>query len=86
MVIGQVNHALHTTNESAKTSFSEHRNVYSLNAVGNIKIGDTIIHPKNGKLGMYGIFIDSGSTFTYFPRENYLIFRNKIVQTCNSNK
>jgi hypothetical protein len=71
MTIGNVNHGLHVTNKSVKTTFSKHRNLYSLDNVKDIKIGNTIIRSKDEPLGYYGIFIDSGSTFTYFPRKNY---------------
>lgn len=47
MSVGRVNEALHKSNKSVKVSFSSHRNVYSLNDVGNIKLGNTIIHKKD---------------------------------------
>jgi hypothetical protein len=68
MSIGKVNHELHANNRSVKTTFSTHKNLYTLNGVGDIKIGNSVIYKDGDKLGMYGIFIDSGSTFTYFPR------------------
>ena len=71
MTIGNANHALHVTNKSVKTTFSSHSNLYSLDNVKDIKIGNTIIRSTDESFGYYGIFIDSGSTFTYFPRKNY---------------
>lgn len=86
MTIGKMNNSLHRNNNSVRTTFSSHRNLYSLNGVGNIKVGNELVHKKDDKLGVYGIFIDSGSTFTYFPRENYLRFKNELIRNCASNK
>jgi hypothetical protein len=47
------------------------RNLYSLNDVGAITINQTVIRQSTDNLGFYGIFIDSGATFTYFPRTYY---------------
>lgn len=68
MTIGKANNGLHMGKNSVKTNFTANKNLYSLEAVGNIKIGDTFIHKEGDRLGYYGLFIDSGSTFTYFPR------------------
>ena len=68
MSIGKVSNELHLTNHSVKATYSPQRNLYSLNGVKNIKIGDSVIHKEDDRLGVFGIFIDSGSTFTYFPR------------------
>jgi hypothetical protein len=35
---------------------------------------------------MYGIFIDSGSTFTYFPRAEFLRFKNELSSKCDTKK
>lgn len=75
MTIGKVNEELHLSNESVKTAFSTQRNLYSLEGVKNIKAGKSIIHSEDEKLGVFGIFIDSGSTFTYFPRQNFITFK-----------
>lgn len=76
MTIGKINNALHLNDKSVKTTFSTKKNLYTLEGVGNIKIGNKLIHKEGDRLGYYGLFIDSGSTFTYFPRENFLIFKN----------
>jgi hypothetical protein len=44
MTIGKVNNELHIKNDSVKTTFSSQRNLYTLNGVKNIKIGDSVIH------------------------------------------
>lgn len=82
MVIGRSKSTLHKTNSSVKTTYSSHRNLYSMNNVGEIKFGDNYIHQRKDKFGMYGIFMDSGSTLTYFPRENYLKFKNMLISNC----
>ncbi len=76
MTVGKVNQELHMSNESVRTKYSTQRNLYSLEGVGNIRAGKSVIHNKGEKLGVFGVFIDSGSTFTYFPRQNFLTFKN----------
>lgn len=69
MVIGRRKDNLHRTNESVKTGYiTGQRNVYAMRNVGEIRIGDYVIHNRKDKFGIYGIFMDSGSTLTYFPR------------------
>lgn len=36
--------------------------------------------------GLYGIFIDSGSTFSYFPRDVYRKFENHLNFICNKSE
>jgi hypothetical protein len=86
MSIGKVNDALHVTKNSVKTTFSDQRNLYTLNGVKNIKIGDSVIHKEGDRLGSFGLFVDSGSTFTYFPQENFLIFKKELIERCAANK
>lgn len=54
-----------------KTTYSRGQNLYSLDGVGHIRMGEKIIKSKNEYVGSFGIFIDSGATFTYLPRSNY---------------
>lgn len=67
------------------SSFTDSKNLYSLTTVTEIRIGKEILHwGKN--YGVYGIFIDSGSTFTYFPREVYKKFENNLKKICEESQ
>jgi hypothetical protein len=62
---------------SVKTTFSAHRNLYSLENVGRIIMNRTILRDDED-LGYYGLFIDSGSTFTYFPSKWYKLLQREV--------
>lgn len=65
LAIGRISEDLIFGIDSVKTTFNPYRNLYSLNNVGSIRVNDTVIRSSED-LGYYGMFIDSGSTFTYF--------------------
>lgn len=54
-----------------KTTYSRGQNLYSLDGVGEMRMGTKIIKSKNEFSGSFGIFIDSGATFTYLPSSNF---------------
>jgi hypothetical protein len=51
--------------------------------VGEIRLGDTILKSKSEGGGYYGVFIDSGSTFTYLPRGNYNTMLQTLENACS---
>jgi hypothetical protein len=57
-----------------------------LNNIGNIKIREKLIHKKDENLGAFGLFVDSGSTFTYFPNQNFQIFKEELLSSCSNQK
>jgi hypothetical protein len=75
MTIGGINHELHAGNEepSFVAEYSSFKNLYSLQGMSEVRIGSEILH-WGTNYGTYGIFIDSGATFTYFPRDKYQKF------------
>ena len=64
--MGGLNTRLHNTGKGVNMRFRKDQNVYSLNVsevyVGRNNLNVTESYLKKG----YGIFIDSGATFTYF--------------------
>lgn len=71
LIVGKLRNEIHRDAESVKTTYSRGQNLYSLDGVGHIRMGEKIIKSKNDYSGSFGIFIDSGATFTYLPRSNY---------------
>lgn len=54
--------------------------------VTEIRIGSEVLHWGTKNYGKYGIFIDSGSTFTYFPRDVYSKFENALNKKCQNSE
>lgn len=69
MTVGGVNKLLHPhkTEPDISIPFNDANNLYSLNGVRQISIGQMFITSIVDRIGGYGIFIDSGSTFSYIP-------------------
>lgn len=44
------------------------KNLYTLSGIGQIRMKDKIIKEVEENSGFFGVFIDSGSTFSYLPR------------------
>ncbi len=65
MAIGRAKDQVHGKKPVVKTKYSMGRNLYSLINVGKISVNNTVIR-QTESLGFHGIFIDSGSTLTYF--------------------
>ncbi len=64
MMIGKTNDELTKEIEPVHASFNVTSSYYSLNEVGVMRLGDTILRSKKS-FPPSGIIIDSGSTFTY---------------------
>ena len=71
--VGEVDTKFHKSNISYVPLSEGHTNFY-IN-VNNMKVGDGIVSTKN-----YKIFVDSGTTITYFPREIF----NPIIDNFNN--
>lgn len=67
--------------EPVRTSFNSDRNLYSLEGVGVIRIGNSVLR-EGESMGYYGLFIDSGSTFTYFRTKEYNMILQEIENSC----
>jgi len=50
--------------------------------VEQLKIGEKVFHKKGDYEGDNGIIIDSGSTFSYFPFNQWILFRGEIDRRC----
>lgn len=46
-------------------------------------MGENVIHSKGDFAGVYGFFIDSGSTFTYLPRSNFKSLEIALENACS---
>lgn len=64
-----------------KVGYSSHRNQYSLEHVGHITVNGSQIRTSED-LGYYGMFLDTGSTFTYFPRKFYQRLVLELENSC----
>lgn len=73
MTVGGVNKKLHPhkTVPDISIPYSDTNNLYSLVGVREISIGEMFITSIVDRIGGYGIFIDSGSTFSYVPEAKY---------------
>lgn len=47
-----------------------------------MRMGDTVLKKSGEYSGTYGIFIDSGSTFTYLPHSNYKSLELALSNSC----
>lgn len=89
MTVGATNHALHQGKRQPDLSigFQSDKNLYTLVGVQEISIDDTFIFTSlTDRFQGYGIFIDSGSTFSYLPRQKYRILEEKLNMTCINSK
>ena len=70
MTIGGLNEKIHKKGiqPNIVVPYSDRQNLYSLNGVKEISIEEQLLHIPGNKFGYYGIFVDSGSTFSYLPR------------------
>lgn len=63
--------------------YDDRNNLYTLRGVLEILVGD---HPVAtvmlGGFGKLGVFIDSGSTFSYMPKDKYLQLEKILNKTC----
>ena len=68
MTVGGFNEELHskTDQPTAIVPYTDSRNLYSLLNVTEIRLGSNLLR-WGRNYGPTGIFIDSGTTFTYFP-------------------
>lgn len=82
MVVGRTKPEIHTDQKSVKVRYSGDRNLYSLEQVGEMRMGDTVVKRNGESSGGFGIFIDSGSTFTYLPRSNYKNLELALSNAC----
>ena len=68
MTVGGTQKLFHQRNqEPIVTKFVPGVHLFSIRGVKNIRIGNSIFHTSGQYVGPYGIVIDSGSTYTYFP-------------------
>ena len=73
----------HGDNKPVITSYSIDRNLYSLSNIGEFKLGKDVIKSKDEYAGYYGVFIDSGSTFSYLPSTNYKWLTRSLENACS---
>lgn len=84
LVIGKPKEELHRAGSQAvKTRFNPAKNLYSLEGVGDVTMGEYTIHKSGDFTGVYGFFIDSGSTFTYLPRSNFKNLEMALENACS---
>lgn len=81
LAIGRVEAEITKNSEPVRTSFNGDRNLYTLDGVGRIRMGNTVLR-EGESLGYYGLFIDSGSTFTYFRNREYNLILQQIENSC----
>jgi hypothetical protein len=82
--IGGLNKQLHKNINGINIRYRKNANTYSLNVTG-IYIGDTNLNLTKEELGEgYGVFIDSGATFTYFPHNHYTTIISLFENICLS--
>lgn len=88
MTVGGINKDLHPDDEppTFTVKYSKHKNLYSLQDVFEVRVGTNVLHWGAKNYGMYGIFIDSGSTFTYFPRDVYSKFLDFLNKKCEDSQ
>ena len=74
MTVGGVNTGLHPhkTKPDISIPYNDASNLYSLVGIRQISIGQMFITSIVDRIGGYGIFIDSGSTFSYIPQPKYM--------------
>ena len=78
LIIGKPSSDIHSTTKSVITTYNQDRNLYSLNNVGEMRLGEDIIKGEKEYAGWYGVFIDSGSTFSYLPSANFRKFTRSL--------
>lgn len=89
MTVGGINRKLHPnkTEPDMSIPYNDKHNLYSLVGVREISIGKMFITSIVDRIGGYGIFIDSGSTFSYIPENKYMEVERMLNTSCiNSNK
>ena len=89
MTVGGINTGLHEgrTEPDISIGFKADQNLYSLVGVQEISLDEALIFTSlTDRFTGYGIFIDSGSTFSYLPKRKYELLEQKLNSTCINSK
>jgi hypothetical protein len=88
MTVGAINSQFHLPNEKPDVSipFNDNNNLYSLVGVREISIGELFITSFMDRIGGHGIFIDSGSTYSYIPMAKHNMLEKLLNITCVGSK